>query len=188
MNLLPAQVLETAAQVRRQGWIVAALVAVVLLLVPLLFLGQRTLTERRTERRKVEAQLTKVRQAMPAAPPSGAVEAHQAVATLSQPSTRPLEMLRQLSAGLPAGILLSDFTYDRDKAVILKGRADDNAALVTALNMLNQMTFLDHSSLDYAHEAKRTGTTGYEFQITCTLAKSGAQTPASSAEKGKVVR
>ncbi len=129
---------------------------------------------------------------MPVPPSAGVMAAQGVVEALDRPESRPLELLRELSdpaTGLPAKIILSDFTYDRGKStVLLKGHADSDATVADALQRLSALDAVARATLnstsaahvDAAPTAVPTpATTGFDFQITCQLPPTGDPTLAA---------
>ena len=81
---------------------------------------------------------------------------------------------------MPAPIALADLTYERGKAVVLKGRADSNADIADAMRALGRMPLFRQALLDSAQARTDTVEPGYDFQITCPLATANDVTLPSS--------
>ena len=168
-NLLPSSIRHAAEQQRSLAWVLAGLLCVLALLLPLALSGQRTLQARAAQLQQAERQARQARRTTIAAPSPAVAAAGQTVAALQGSASRPLEILRRLSAELPAGMLLTDFTYLRDKTVVLQGRADSHAVLASAMTAINRTAIFEQVMLNYANLVKENAGQGYDFQLTCTL-------------------
>jgi hypothetical protein len=169
LNLLPRQIQEASHQQRKLAWASVGLLAAILLLTPLAITGQNTLQTRQAELARVQKQMHDARQTRGTAPGPAVMAAQQTVASLQKSESRPLEILRALSAELPAGIGLTNFSYERGKAVVLQGRADSNIVLAEAMTVINRQTMFAGAILNYSNLVKSATEHGYDFQITCTL-------------------
>ena len=171
LNLLPETVTQANASRRRLNWALAALVLIAALLLPVALEGQQRLTASRLALQAATNRAQKARRDLPPAPGAGVMAAQQVVDSLAEPGSRPLDLLRELSAQLPASVSLTDFIYDRGKAVLtLKGHADSSADEADALKTLSALPGVKRAMLD-ATTAGRDGK-GFDFQITCLLAAS----------------
>jgi hypothetical protein len=197
LNLLPAQITAAYRQRRTLLGTAAVLLLVAGLLWPVLEeTGTRLLTAE-TRVATMAAKIAKAKRAMPVPPGAGLIDAQGVVEALDRPESRPLELLRDLSdpdTGLPAKILLADFTFDRGKGtVILKGHADSDATVAEALQRLAKLDTVARATLDSVTAARADVApatpaaapaavpSGYDFQITCLLPSSGDPTLATRA-------
>ncbi len=171
LNLLPEQIGQARAQRRALGWWAAVLLLVAGALATVAWQGQQRLATARQDRLAAEAQVTQARAMMPAAQGDGLLAAQQVTEALAVPASRPLELLGRMSdakMGLPAAISLTDFAYDRTKAMLtLKGRAPASETVGTAVEALGQLPGIARAQLvatTTAEDGK-----GFEFRITCEL-------------------
>ena len=169
MNLLPAELLEERVKQRKFAWSLAGLAVLAALLVPVVMSGQQTLQQRQAGLQQMRAQVQQVRKTAGPAPDTGMATAQQLLTALSQSEGEPLDVLWALSTALPKEMTLSDLTYNRGKAVIIKGRADTNARLAAALASINGLAVFERVILDYSTASREEGTQGYDFQMTCIL-------------------
>ena len=191
INLLPSQLTETRRQGRRLGWALATWVLVAAALAPVAWVGHGKLQGQQRALRDVRTQVREVQRHIQA-PAPGVLAAQDVAVVLGRPESQPLEILRLLSDKLPPGITLANFSYDRGKTVVLKGRAESNPALAAAVQAINRLSVVERATLDYSTLVKGEGDKGYDFQITCTLPadRNAATGPAGGgqARKGRVVR
>jgi len=169
INLLPQQFKTAARQQRQLAWIYSILLCALLLLAPVAYNTNHTLQAKQADLAKLNHKVQRARQHN-GTPLHPAMEAAQQILlALYEPAGRPLELLRLLSAQLPAGITLTDFTYDREKTAVLHGRADSNAVLAEAASIITSTKVFDDVMLNFSSLVKEKGQQGYDFQITCTL-------------------
>jgi hypothetical protein len=192
-NLLPAAVTEARGQVRRLSLLLAALACIAALLVPVAWRNEEHLRARNRELAQARTAAREARQGLRPAPGTELTAVQHVLADLRRPASNPLELLRRMSVHLPKTLTLSDFTYTRGKALVIKGRADVQSTVATALRTLHDLPGVKRANLDYATLAKGEDAKGYDFQITCVLtpvddptvgsgrgtkaAKRGAETP-----------
>ncbi|MHB9110259.1 MAG: PilN domain-containing protein [Armatimonadota bacterium] len=191
INLLPSQLTEMRRQARKLGWALAAWVLALALLAPVAWTSHGKLQHQRQALRDVRAQVREVQRHIET-PAPGVLAAQDVAIALGHPESQPLEILRLLSDKLPPGITLANFSYDRGKTVVLKGRAESNPVLAIAVQAINRLPVFERATLDYSTMVKGEGAKGYDFQITCTLpadrnAASGSAARGES-RKGRVVR
>ena len=113
--------------------------------------------------------------------------------SVKSPDGHPLDLLSILSSKLPAGVTLTDFSYTREKSIILLGNAKSNTLVATAVLALDQSKAPDQSKLfdnvmlNYSNQVSDANAVvnpnagnstaklqsavarGFDFQITCTL-------------------
>jgi len=192
INLLPTQLMETRRQQRKLAWSLAAWVLALAVLTPVAWTGHGKLQVQQQALRDVRSKVRTMQQHIET-PAPGVLAAQDVAIALGHPDSQPLEILRLLSAKLPPGITLVNFSYDQGKVVVLKGRAESNPALAVAVQAINRMPVFARATLDYSTTVKGNGAKGYDFQITCTLpddGNAGAGTVGSGGQsrKGRVVR
>ena len=97
----------------------------------------------------------------------------------------PIDILQQLSEGLPKSCWLSELRFEAGKTVVLRGSALSNSAVADAVQLLSNSPRFQTVSPDYSNLSRTPGSSYYDFQIKCTLPPSAAliQTP-----KGKTVK
>jgi len=187
INLLPAQLVETRRHERKLAWMLAAWLLALAVLVPAAWTGHAKLENQQAALRNLRLRVREEQRHI-VVPAPGMQAAQGMAVSLRRPENRPLEILRSLSASLPAGITLSNLAYDRGKTVVLKGRAVSNPALATAVGAINRLAIFDHAILDYSTLAKGDAGKGYDFQITCVLPADqtlGAGTTQRNTQSGK---
>ncbi|HOF86612.1 MAG TPA: PilN domain-containing protein, partial [Armatimonadota bacterium] len=183
LNLLPARVTRTRAERARLAWALAALLLIAVVLATFAYQGHQRLAASRAALRRVEAEALAAQRAVPPSPGGGLLAAQQVTEALAAPASRPLELLRALSATLPEPVTLSDFSYDRGKGVLtLKGHADTSATVADAVRALGAVSGVTRAMLD-ATTADSDGK-GYTFQLTCLLAV--AEDPTVTRAPGRV--
>jgi Tfp pilus assembly protein PilN len=190
LNLLPAPLVESRRQERRLAWALLAWTLALAVLAPAARTGHVKLQERQAALREVQAEVREMQKNIEA-PEPGMLAAQEVATSLRKPESQPLEILRLLSTELPAGVTLATLSGDRGKTVVLKGRANSNPELATAVNALNSLAVFDRATLDYSTLVKGDDAEGYDFQISCVLPADRNQTAGSSARqprKGLVVR
>jgi len=180
LNLLPAQLIESRRRERRLTWALAAWALALVLLAPVAWSGHVKLGERQASLREVQSRVKEL-QGRVDAPEPGMLAAREVATSLRRPESQPLEVLRLLSMEMPEGIALSNLACDRGKSVVLKGRADSNPTLATAVRALNNLVVFERATLDYSNLIKGEDAQAYDFQITCIL-------PADRAAGGKQPR
>jgi len=182
-NLLPSRVVDGQGQQRKSGWVLAALLAATVLLVPVLRGEQQQLQAARAMLHGVQQQEHRIKHVATPAPSSALPAAQRAMTALQQPENRTLEMLRVLSVKMPKELMLTDLTYERGKTLTVRGRADSTRAVAEALQTVSALAVVEHATLDYSTLAREKMAHGYDFQITCTLTPTEDPTLSTGREK-----
>ena len=177
LNLLPASIKEAESQRRRSVKAVSILAVLAVLLVPATWGTTRTLHERQAQYQTLVSQVQEVRQSQPSPPSSGVLDAFRALEALETQQSHPIEILALLSRSLPGDLALTDFTYDRDKSVLnIRGYTASQASVAGAVSALAHLRAVERATLDHATAMKSEVMEGYEFQISCLLAKTNDPT------------
>lgn len=184
VNLMPRHRAEERIRRRKELATLSGLGAVALVLLLMLLAGGPGVGEKSAEfnllKSEVDVIQREIRQAGPNLQlPAGNVT--QTVQAIENEETCPLEILRQMSTVLPRSIWLSEYAFECNKAVVIKGSALSNSAVADAVDVLNQLDLFKDVSLDFSNLAK--SGQGYEFQITCSLPVQKALVGRSSAGK-----
>ncbi len=82
----------------------------------------------------------------------------------------PVEIMLQLSQGLPKSCWLSDFRFESGKSVVLRGNALSNSSVADAVYTLSNAGVFDSVSLEYSNLSRSDQAQVYDFQIKCALA------------------
>lgn len=170
INLMPHHRAEERARRRNELVTLSALGGVAALLLLVLLGRSPGLGEKSAELSLLKTEATIAQREISRAGPdlrTSASNVTQIVQAIRDDETCPLEILRQMSTVLPRGIWLSEFAYESQKSVVLKGSALSNAAVADAVDMINQMALFKDVTLDFSNLTKNEQ--GYEFQITCYL-------------------
>lgn len=171
LNLLPEQIGQARAQRRALGWWAALLLLAAGALGLLAWQGQGRLAAAQQARQQAEAAEHAAFVKLPATPGGGLVAAQRVTDALAAPASRPFDLLARLSdakTGLPAGMSLTDFAYERAKGMLtLKGHANASDLVASAVESLGALPGVSRAQL-VATTAADDGK-GFEFQITCEL-------------------
>lgn len=170
MNLMPHHRAEERTRRRKEIAALSALGGVAALLLLVLLARSPGLGEKAAELSLLETEAAIAQREISRAGPdlrTSAGNITQTVQAIRDDKTCPLELLRKMSTVLPRGIWLSEFAYESQKSVVLKGSALSNAAVADAVDVINQMELFKDVTLDFSNLTKNEQ--GYEFQITCSL-------------------
>ncbi len=190
LNLFPEELKTASLQQRKLVWVQIGLLCAILLMLLPASSGNHMLQARWGELRQWQHKVASERRQLGPEPGPALADAQQLVLSLHNAGSRPLEVLRALSAQLPAGITLTDFTYQREKAVVLQGHADSNSLLASATAVIDRTAVFDNVMLNFSTQAKSEALAaknavslakgnaghGYDFQMTCTLPVGGDPT------------
>lgn len=179
INLLPQHVTDRRKQQRKTVMTISALALAALLLAPLALLNRQTIHDQQEQLAEYSFQTQHAYPTKTAPLQGGLQVTQQAITALQQPASTPVELLYLLSDKLPDGIMLTDFTFDRGRVAVLKGRAESNTVLAESLQAINRVGLLDRAMLDYSNQLKDAGQYNFDFQITCTLPTTTDPTSAS---------
>lgn len=195
LNLLPTQMKEAFHQQRKMAWVLTALVLAMGALTPVAVTANRVLRERQGVLHQLQQDVRHVHQTTGTPLSQAMTSAGMVDVALQSTGSRPLEIIRLLSVELPKGITLSNLTYDRDKTVVLQGRADTNTVLASAMAAITHLNIFDNAMLNYSTLLKGDAGQGYDFQITCLLSSgdditlgTGKKSRKAPSQKGIVVR
>ena len=172
INLVPRHIATQRLLKRKETAIVAGLGIAAALLLGVLVAGRPSLHAKSAELLELKGDIRIVRRDTRNAGPDlqmAATAVTEAVEKIEQENTSVLEILREISTIMPRGIYLSQFLFDMDKSVVLKGDAISNSAVADAVDILSQLESFDSIKLDYSNLAPGEGNQGYEFQITCAM-------------------
>jgi len=118
-----------------------------------------------------------VRQSQPSPPSSGILDAFRALKALETQQSQPIEILALMSTSLPGDIALTDFTYDCGKSILtIRGYTASHASVAGAVSALAHLRAVERATLDHATAMKSEVMEGYDFQISCLLAKTNDPT------------
>ncbi len=98
-------------------------------------------------------------------------EVEELLASLDRPETRPLDILHEASLSLPGGVWLTDFFYDQEKGVSLRGNALDAGSITEAVGALSRKPYLVKVELSGIAFVEIGDREVYEFEITGDFAK-----------------
>lgn len=186
INLLPNEFNEAARQKRNMSWTLLALGSAIVIAFYLAFTGHIALGVLQQNVASLEIQINKAKKQIVAAPSPAVIAAGQVVHSMQALDGRPLELMTILSQKLPAGVTLTDFTFVREKTIVLQGHAVSNSQVVDALSALDATRLFDDVMLNYSNQVSSPNTMqhlgqgnsaalqgiaaqGYDFQITCSL-------------------
>jgi type IV pilus assembly protein PilM len=169
---------ERLGRERRQqatGWLAAALFAVVVLLAGYTYAenrlsraeGQLVATNTRVE--GLRAQVGDLETAVDDAAAVSDVEG--LLDGLSRIEARPLDILDAVSVSLPSGVWLTDFFYDQEKGISLRGNALDAAAVTEAVRALSRKQYFVSVKLSSIAIVTIGEKPVYEFEITADFEK-----------------
>ena len=193
IDLMPRHIAKERLLKRKESAVAAGLTIAAALLLAVLLVGRPSLHAKTAELRELDEDVRIVRGNIRSAGPNfraAATELTQAVEKIEQKNASVLEILREISTIMPRGICLSQFSFDMDKSVVLKGAAISNSAVADAVDILSQLGTFDTVKLDHSNLARGDGSQGYEFQITCAMppAKSPTRRPGAGRNVGLTVR
>jgi len=118
-----------------------------------------------------------VRQSQPSPPSSGILDAFRALKALETQQSQPIEILALMSTSLPGDIALTDFTYDCGKSLLtIRGYTASHASVAGAVSALAHLRAVERATLDHATAMKSEVMEGYDFQISCLLARTNDPT------------
>jgi len=170
VNLMPHHRAEERIRRRKELATLSGLGAVAAILLIMLLAGGPTLGERTAELNLLKSEVDAIQREMRRAGPNlqtSAGSVTQTVQAIENEETCPLEILRQMSTVLPRSVWLSEYAFECNKAVVIKGSALSNSSVADAVDVLNQLDLFKDVTLDFSNLAK--SGQGYEFQITCSL-------------------
>lgn len=193
IDLMPRHIAKDRLLKRKEAATVAGLALVGAVLLAVLLAGGPSLHAKSAELRKINKQVRLVQGDIRGAGPNfraAATEVTQVLGRIERKNTGALGILRETSAVMPRGISLSQFSFDTDKSVVLKGSAISNSAVADAVDILSQLESFDGIKLDHSNLAGGDGSQGYEFQMTCAIpaAKTEARHPGAGRNTGLTVR
>ncbi|MHB9132118.1 MAG: pilus assembly protein PilM [Armatimonadota bacterium] len=171
INLLPRDHAEAVARKRKDLALVAGLAIAVLALLGISAPGGQALRSAQEQLREVKQKARAVHTEVRRHAPNTAVpvvDIRNIVQGVKGQERHPLDLLRRMSAELPHGISLTEFSYQGDKAVMLKGSALSNAMIADAVVTLNALNIFETIRLDFVSARKDAGE-GYDFQLTCAF-------------------
>lgn len=170
INLMPHHRSEERIRRRRELARLLSLGGVAAVLLIMLLGGGPGLREQSAELNLLKSEVGVVQREIQRAGPNLRVSAGnvtETVKAVENEQTCPLELLRRMSTVLPRSVWLSEFAFECNKAVVIKGTALSNSAVADAVDMLNQLDLFKDVTLDFSNLAK--SNQAYEFQITCAL-------------------
>lgn len=171
VNLMPRHIAAEQRRRRREVAAVAGMGATSLALLIALIVGAPEMASEKAELARLSAKVQEarrqVRRASVAYPEAAAVSAM--VKQVERADINGLELLRSLSENMPRSVWLSEFSFESDKSVVLKGGALSNAAVADAVDALSMLEVFDSVALDYSNLSSGEDAQGYDFQITCAL-------------------
>ena len=164
---------ERVGRQRRQratGWLAVALFAALALIVAYVYAGdrlektERDLSRVQAEVKTLQAQVGDLEVAV--ADAAAVADVEDLLAGLDRMEARPLDILQAISASLPSGIWLTDFFYDQQKGISLRGNALDAAAVTEAIRALSRRPYLVAVKLSSIAIVVVGDKQVYEFEIT----------------------
>lgn len=170
VNLMPHHRAEERTRRRRELGRLLTLGGVAAVLLLMLLVGGPGLREDSAELSLLKSEVEIAQRDLQRAGPdlrASAGNVTQTVKMIESTGSCPLEILRQMSTVLPRSIWLSEFAFEYNKAVVIKGTALSNAAVADAVDVLNQLDLFKDVTLDFSNLAKNSQT--YEFQVTCSM-------------------
>lgn len=178
-NLLPRNRVEMRQRKRREAATILGLVAVIVVLLSMFISGQRSLYTQSKQLHLVTSKMNWVEREIRSLPPNtttAAIAVKETVASVEQERTSPIELLRVLSINLPRSISLTEFSFDAQKSVVLKGDALSNSVVADTIDVLNELEIFESVDLDYSNIAANQDGSSYDFQITCALPEPALKT------------
>lgn len=165
LNLLPAYILEARHKRVKAAITLTVLAVIAILLAGVALVNGRALTDRRAQ---LQTMITTAGDTTRPERPVGNLEpVRQVIDAIDGPESDPLELLRLLSEKIPEGVSLTNFTFDRGRTLVLKGRVPTYDALTATLQAMAMIPTLQRTMLDYSTQVKDGA--GYDFGVTCTL-------------------
>jgi type IV pilus assembly protein PilM len=140
---------ERAGRARRHratGWVGLAAVAGLALVAAYVYASsrlertERELRDVQAESSRLEKQVGDLKAAMADAEAVTVVE--EQLAGLDRVEAQPLDLLAGISSSLPGGLWLTDFFYDQEKGLTLRGNALDAASVTEAVRALSRRPYL----------------------------------------------
>jgi hypothetical protein len=173
ISLLPRDHAEAVMRRRKEATLAAILGISTVVLLAVCLLAGRALGTAEKQRDDLQMQVKSARaKALPhgVRPTPTSLEASTVVKGIINPDRQPLELLRRCSEVLPRGISLSEFIYQQDKSLLLKGHAPSSAMIADAVAALEGFNIFDVGGvhLDFVNSRKE-GLEGYDFQISCAF-------------------
>ncbi|HEX2949483.1 MAG TPA: pilus assembly protein PilM [Armatimonadota bacterium] len=169
INLLPKQLVDARSQRRKSTTLISVLLLAAIMLAPLAYVNNQALHDRQTQLTTLSERVRRIKQSAKPTNSAGMSTAEKAVSALAKAESNPLELLRALSLDLPDGIILTDFSFDRGRTAVIKGRATSYEVLSSAMDVISHIDVVDHAMLDYSNKVSDENGQGYDFQVTCTL-------------------
>ncbi|MCL6630906.1 MAG: pilus assembly protein PilM, partial [Armatimonadetes bacterium] len=153
-NLLPRNRVEMRQRKRREAATVLGLVAIIMVLLTMFISGQRSLSARSKQLHRVTSKINQVERELRSLPPNtatAAIAVRETIASIEREHTSPIELLRVLSVNLPRSIWLTEFSFDVQKSVVLKGNALSNSVVADTIDVLNELGIFESVDLDYSN-------------------------------------
>jgi len=92
-----------------------------------------------------------------------------ALDALRPQAASPLEVLLLLSRDLPAGVWVTEFSYQVGESVVIRGAAKDSPSVTDAVRAVQRAKVFEDVILDYRNLTDIGGKPVYDFRLTCKL-------------------
>lgn len=174
INLLREGRTASLTSQRRSGWLMAIALFVLIALAGGVWSFKNRMALGKSELARIESQVHRLQRSLPTADAKPAASPDtQTIEGLAREARRSsftwLEVLRTLSADLPAKVWLTELNCEEDREVVVNGSAssaDDIAKTVSVLEKAGQFSDV---RLVYSRRAESEDRKGFDFQVSCSL-------------------
>lgn len=164
---------ERAGRRRRQrvtGWSAVAVVVALSLMAAYVYAGNR-LANAGNELRSVESAVQRLADQVgeldvAMADAAAVAELEEVIEELGRTEARPLDVLHEVSLSLPGGVWLTEFFYDQERGVSIRGNALDAPSITEAVRVLSRKPYLAQVKLSGIAIVEIGDREVYEFEIT----------------------
>lgn len=192
INLMPTDRAEKMTKERKGIAVAASLGIAAMLLVFVLLAGDVSIDAQSAELQSLRSQVRAARRNPVSIQPglkTTTLTMNKVIKAAHNGDNSPLEILVQLSQGLPSSCSLSEIQFESGKSVVLRGTALSNSAIADLVYMLSNNPAFKSVALDYSNIGRGRNKSTYDFQLRCVVPENATLTELSKNKntKGRMV-